>query len=466
MLEPQLSVRERPLILFVDDDPKAGELMLRFAHDAPFDCRVFRDPRQALDYQREQGADLIVSDLRMPGMNGIELLAEARRQDPEVPVIIITAYSTVDHAIEALRLGATDFIKKPFDMDELVIQVQNTLERTRLRQENKLLRRQLRDERSRFGMIGRSEAMQRVMATIEKIADIRCNVIIEGESGTGKELAARAIHDLSDAADQPFVVIDCGALTDTLLESELFGHVKGAFTGAAQAKQGLLEAASGGTVFLDEIGNISDAMQVKLLRVVQEQQVTRVGGVRPTDIDVRFLVATNRNLEQMVAEGSFRHDLYHRLNVVQIHMPPLRERRDDIPLLAQHFVDELAQRYHRDVTGFDAESMARLCDHPWPGNIRELRNLVERHIALADQPVLHVDTLPESTAGGGTLEQGEPSLEELERRYILRTLEKFQGNRERTAATLGINKSTLWRKLQLYQKQGWLEPGSGNDNGG
>lgn len=450
------------MILFVDDDPKAGELMLRFAQDAPFDCRVFRDPHQALEYLQHHGAELIVSDLRMPGMSGIELLTEVRRRDSEIPVIIITAYSTVDNAVEALRLGATDFIKKPFDMDELVIQVQKTLEGSRLRMENKLLRRQLRDERSRFGIIGHSAAIKQVMATIEKIADIRCNVIIEGESGTGKELAARAIHDLSQTAERPFVVIDCGALTDTLLESELFGHEKGAFTGAAQTKQGLLEAASGGTVFLDEIGNISDSMQIKLLRVVQEQQITRVGGVRPIDIDVRFLVASNRNLEQMVAQGAFRHDLYHRLNVVTLHMPALRERREDIPLLAQHFVDELSKRYHREVTGFDADSMRQLCDYHWPGNIRELRNLVERHIALAEAPELHLESLPTNNGAATDLERDEPSLEELERRYILKVLERCQGNRERTAATLGINKSTLWRKLQQYQKQGWVP----TDNGG
>ncbi len=449
-------MHDQPLILFVDDDVKAGELMLRFTADAPFDCRVFRDPRQALEYFEHHGADLVISDLRMPGMTGIELLAKVRSHDADVPVIIVTAYTSVDHAIEALRMGATDFIKKPFDMDELVIQVENTLERTRLRQENKILRRQLRQQGDRFGMLGQSAAIRRALAMIEKVADIRCNVIIEGESGTGKELAARAIHGHSDAADRPFVVIDCGALTDTLLESELFGHEKGAFTGAAQAKQGLLEAASGGTVFLDEIGNISDAMQTKLLRVVQAQQVTRVGGIRPIDIDVRFLVATNRDLEQMVAEGTFRHDLYHRLNVVQIHMPPLRERRDDVPLLIQHFVDAVAARYHREVTGFDADSMARLCDYHWPGNIRELHNLVERHIALADQPLLHVSALPGGGAAKADLERGDPTLEELERRYILKILGQHEGNRERTAATLGINKSTLWRKLQQYQKQGLL----------
>ena len=440
-------------ILFVDDDPKAGELMLRFAEDAPFGCTVFRDPMQALEHFRESGADLIVSDLRMTKLSGIELLSEIRNIDSSVPFIVITAFSSIDDAIEALRLGATDFIKKPFDMDELLIQIEKTLERTRLQHENRLLRRELEDQRIRHEMIGDSRAMQEVYAVIEKIADLRCNVIIEGESGTGKELVARAIHRHSEDADKPFVVIDCGALSDTLLESELFGHEKGAFTGASASKPGLLEVASGGTVFLDEICNISDNMQTKLLRVVQEQQITRVGGVRPIDIDVRFVVATNRNLERMVAEGSFRHDLYHRLNVVRIRVPPLRERREDIPALLQHYIDELAGRYHRDVTGFDAASMKTLCAYDWPGNVRELRNLVERHVALADGPLMRLDEIPSAVGEAGAddgIDSGMPTIEELERRYILKVLAHHGGNRERTARTLGINKSTLWRKLQQY----------------
>ncbi len=450
----------QPLILFVDDDIKSGELMLRFSEDAPFDVRVFRDPVQALDYFRQCGADLIISDLRMPNLTGTQLLAEVRRVDSDVPVIIVTAYSTVDNAIEALRFGASDFLKKPFDMDELIVQVQKTLEGMRLRRENRLLKRQLRDEHSRFGMIGQTPVMRAVYSTIEKIADIRCNVIIEGDSGTGKELVARAIHDLSQDAEQPFVVIDCGALSDTLLESELFGHEKGAFTGASHTKQGLLQAASGGTVLLDEIGNISDAMQVKLLRVVQEQQITRVGGVRPIDIDVRFVVATHRDLEQMVAQGHFRHDLYHRLNVVKIGMPPLHRRREDIPLLIQYFIEDFRQRYQREISGFDASSMRRLCAYDWPGNVRELRNLVERHIALADGPELHIDELPSATVTSADAIDGDlPTIEELERRYILKLLQRYGGNRERTASALGINKSTLWRKLQHYDKTSVADPG-------
>ncbi|MGD8547778.1 MAG: sigma-54 dependent transcriptional regulator [Thiohalophilus sp.] len=446
---------DTPLILFVDDDPKAGELMMRFSEEADFDCQVFQDPVEALEFFKHHPVELIVSDLRMPNMSGNELLQAVREEDATIPFIIITGYANVDNAIEAMRHGATDFIKKPYDMDELQLLIERNLKLDALRQENMLLKRQLSDERNRFGMVGHADAMLEIYKIISKIADIRCNVIIEGESGTGKELAARAIHYQSEYADKPFVVIDCGALTDSLLESELFGHEKGAFTGAHQSKRGLLEVASEGTVFLDEIGNISDAMQIKLMRAIQEQQVTRVGGLQPVSIDVRFIVATNQNLEQLISEGRFRHDLYHRLNVVKFTMPPLRERRDDIPLLVQHFIDHYTNLYHREVKGFDHASMEKLMQHDWPGNVRELQNLIERTIALADGPVLHLDDISSIRSGGG-IDSDLPSLAELEKRYIYKVLDRFNGSREKTAETLKINKSTLWRKLQNY-KQGESE---------
>jgi DNA-binding NtrC family response regulator len=443
-------------ILFVDDEPKAGELFQRLIRGSSYEAEVFTDPIAALEFFRKTGADMIISDLSMPGMTGLELLGAIRETDDDVPVIIVTGYSTVENAIEAMRLGASDFIKKPYDIDEMMLQIERNLEATRLKRENRLLRRQIKDERLRYGMIGKSEAMQAIYKVIDKVSDIRCNVIIEGESGTGKELVARALHNASPNADRPFIVIDCGALSDTLLESELFGHEKGAFTGASHTKPGLLEVASGGTVFLDEICNISDNMQTKLLRVVQEQQVVRVGGVRPIDIDVRFVVATNRNIEAMVEASEFRHDLYHRLNVVRIKLPPLRERKHDIPLLLQASIEEFARKYGRDVTGFDQASLETLMSYDWPGNVRELRNLVERHIALADSPELHLTNSLEVVQAAPAesvecLDFDQPDLHTLEQRYIEKTLERMEGNREKTAAVLGINKSTLWRKLQHYQ---------------
>jgi DNA-binding NtrC family response regulator len=440
---------DKTTLLFVDDDRKAGDLLRRFCEGSPYDCHAFSDSRKALEYFCTHGADLIITDLRMPVMNGIELLAVIRKRDTEVPVIIITAHSSLDSAIDALRLGATDFLKKPFDMEELLLLADKTLERISLRRENRLLKRQLQQERSGSVMIGNSPVIEKVYSVISKISDIRCSVLIQGESGTGKELVAQAIHQNSPAADQPFIVIDCGALSDTLLESELFGHEKGAFTGAIGSRQGLLEAAQGGTVFLDEIGNISDAMQMKLLRVIQELQVTRVGSNRPIRINVRFIAASNRDLQDMIQAGEFREDLYHRLNVVKITVPPLRERCEDIPQLVEHFVRRFAAEYGRNVTGFDGDSMKRLAAYGWPGNVRELRNVVEKHVALASAPVLTLEEITVSSpAPTAEIDADNPTLAELERRYLAKVVERCAGNRTQAARALGIDKSTLWRKMQ------------------
>ena len=437
---------------FIDDDPTAGDLFRRFSRGRDYEVCIFRDPLEALEDIQQQGSQLVVTDLSMPAMSGLELLEAIRKTDIEVPVIMITGFSTEDNAIRALRLGAADFVKKPFDMDELLDKIDAMLDQAAHRQQEKSKRPRMADQQSQFGMIGSSEAIRKIYNIIDKISDIRCNVIIEGESGTGKELVAHAIHKQSVFADQPFIVIDCGSLTDTLLETELFGHEKGAFTGASQNKPGLLEVASGGTIFLDEICNISDAMQMKLMRAVQAQQITRVGGIQPIDIDVRFVAATNRNLEELIANGQFRHDLYHRLNVVSIHMPPLRQRPDDIEQLLDYFVQEFAQRYQRNVKGFDEASIQRLKQYSWPGNIRELRNTVERTIALADGETLHIDADLMNARTEEGIDADAPTLEILEKRYIMKILDRCNGNREQTASILGINKSTLWRKLQSWQK--------------
>ena len=440
-------------LLFIDDEAKAGELFRRFCRGRPYTPRVFQDPLAALEHFKAHGAALIITDLRMPGMDGIELLQHVREIDQDVPAIVITAYSSVSAAIDALRLGAVDFLKKPFDMEELLARVDRTLSHTQLEHEVRLLRKQLRYERGQQALVGESEPMRELYRVVARIADVRCNVIIQGESGTGKELLAKAIHNSSSSPDQPLVVVDCGALSDTLLESELFGHEKGAFTGASSAKRGLLESADGGTVFLDEIGNISDAMQVKLLRVIQEGQLTRVGGIRSTHIDVRWVVASNRDLEQMVHDNAFREDLYHRLNVVKLVMPPLRERPKDIPALIGQFIEQFNEKYQRTVTGFDSASMQRLIAYAWPGNVRELRNLVERHVVLADDPVMTLSDLPDGGVVSQHVDDDWPTLEELERRYILKAMEHADGNQRQAADMLGIDKSTLWRKLKRYQSE-------------
>ena len=437
---------------FIDDDATAGDLFRRFARDRSFDITTFRDPLEALQDIRTNGCDLVITDLSMPGMSGLELLESIRQTDIELPVIMITGFSTEDNAIKALKLGATDFIKKPYDVDQLLAQVEEVLEHSTQRKIAKKQRPGIKDKQDQFGMIGHSTALAKIYDIIDKISDIRCNVIIEGESGTGKELVAHALHNHSDFSDQPFIVIDCGSLTDTLLESELFGHEKGAFTGATHLKHGLLEVASGGTIFLDEICNISDSMQMKLMRAVQAQTITRVGGITPIDIDVRFVVATNRNIEEMIEAGQFRHDLYHRLNVVKIQMPPLRERDDDLQLLIDHFIDEFKHRYQREIKGFDRASLDKLKGYSWPGNIRELRNLVERSVALSDGPVMRIDQNLIGNQTGEGIDADSPTLEVLEKRYIIKTLDRCNGNKEQTATLLGINKSTLWRKLQSWQK--------------
>ncbi len=437
-------------VFFVDDDPKAGHLFARFCEGAAIEVAPFQQPDKALAALSEGRCDLLITDLKMPGMSGMELLSEARKIHADLPVILITGFSTVDTAIEALRLGASDFIKKPYDPEELVRQVELLLDNRRLREENRQLRSALGKTES--SLIGAAPAMQELKSLIRRLAAVRCNVIIQGESGVGKELVARDLHRLSPFHDKPFVVIDCGALTDSLLESELFGHEKGAFTGADSKRAGRLQAASGGTVFLDEIANISDAMQIKLLRVVQEQQVIPVGGVEPVAIDARFIVASNRDLEELVAKGEFRHDLFHRLNVVPINVPPLRERIEDLPLLVDHFIRQFNARYERNVKGFTDQAMSRLRRYHWPGNVRELKNLVERHIALSDAETLDLLTPLKSGDPPPTdaIDADLPDLATLEKRYILKILERNQNNRKKTAAQLGINATTLWRKLQGY----------------
>ena len=444
-------------LIIIDDEPKAGRLMERYLDDS-YDCQIFQDPLEAMDYFSRESADLVITDMQMPNLTGAEVLAKIREVNKQIPVIVITAYSNVDNAIEALRLGATDFVKKPFDIEELKIIIDKALNVSSLKAENTRLKERLKAQEAqddRYRLIGTGGNMQKVYEVIDKIADIRCNVIIEGESGTGKELVARAIHFQSKSADKPFIVIDCGALTDSLLQSELFGYEKGAFTGANKQKRGLLETASGGTLFLDEICNISDNMQTKLLRVVQEQQITRVGGLEAIDIDVRFVVATNQPMEKMVQEGKFRHDLYHRLNVINIQVPPLRNRLEDIPLLTEVLVKRFAKKYNRDITGFDKKSMQLLTTYHWPGNVRELSNIIERTVALSDSGSLHLDSIPSPVEAPGQeigqqIDSDLPTLAELEKRYIFKLLDANNDNREKTASILGINKSTLWRKLKEY----------------
>lgn len=442
-------------ILFVDDDVVTGRVMQRNCDNAQYKCKVFQNAQECLKTFSADGADVVITDLRMPGMNGFDLLSELRNIDQDVPILVMTGYSSVENAVEAMKRGASDFIKKPFDFSELRLLMERALKNARLRNENKLLKRELGQNQNRFGMLGDSPVMKTLFNTIEKVAEVSCSAIITGESGTGKELIARALHDYSPRKEAPFVAVDCGALSETLLESELFGHEKGAFTGATQRKYGLMEQANGGTLFLDEICNIPDVMQVKLMRAIEENKITRVGGTTLIPVDIRIIAASNRNLEQMVQDGALRNDFYHRLNVVNIHAPSLAARREDIPALVKQFVIEFNERYNREIQGFDKDSLQRLCEADWPGNVRELRNTIERCVILADGPILHWEgdrvtgDIKENVAV--TFSDDEFfSLTQLEQEYINHVLKCFNGKKNKAAQVLGIDKTTLWRKLRRY----------------
>lgn len=443
-------------IMFVDDDLVTGRVMKRNCDNASYTCSVYQSAQDCLTAFKKSNADIVITDLRMPGMNGFELLSELRAIDENVPVLVMTGYSSVENAVEAMKRGATDFIKKPFDFTELKLMLDRTMKGVRLKNENKLLKRRLGQKHNRFGMIGETSVMRTLFNTIEKVTDVNCNVIITGESGTGKELVARALHDYSSRKEAPFVTVDCGALNENMLESELFGHEQNAFSGAEQRQQGLLEQASGGTLFLDEICNISDAMQIKLMRTIESNKITRLGSSEPINIDVRIIAASNRNLDQAVDSDELRHDFYHRLNVVNICVPTLAERREDISALVDQFVQEFAERYNRDIKGFDSDSLKLLSDAPWAGNVRELRNIIEREVILSDDKILHWKGAEglvgedESNSSINFSDESFMSLEQLEEEYINHVLRCFKGKKTKAAKTLGIDKTTLWRKLRRY----------------
>ena len=443
-------------IMFVDDDMVTGRVMKRNCDNASYACSVYQNGQDCLNAFKKSNADIVITDLRMPGMNGFELLSELRAIDEDVPVLVMTGYSSVENAVEAMKRGATDFIKKPFDFSELKLMLDRTMKGVRLKTENKLLKRRLGKKRNRYGMIGETPVMRTLFNTVEKVTDVNCNVIITGESGTGKELVARALHDYSSRKDAPFVTVDCGALNENMLESELFGHEQNAFSGAEQRQPGLMEQASGGTLFLDEICNISDAMQIKLMRTIESNKITRIGSSDEINIDVRIIAASNRNLDQAVDNSELRHDFYHRLNVVNIYVPTLDERREDIPALVEQFVQEFGELYNRDVKGYDSASLALLCEAPWAGNVRELRNIVEREVILSDDKTLYwqgaagIDEDNEGSLGINFSNDSFMSLEELEEEYINHVLRCFKGKKTKAAKTLGIDKTTLWRKLRRY----------------
>ncbi|TAN35556.1 MAG: sigma-54-dependent Fis family transcriptional regulator [Verrucomicrobia bacterium] len=446
---------KKPTILIADDEKNTREGLAR-ALQRHYVVLLAEDGRRALALLDQQPVDVVLSDVRMPGMDGLTLLSRALARQPQPLVILLTAYGTVETAVEAMKRGAYDFLTKPVNLDQLDIKLKQALRSREVETENRALREQLDAKFGLESILGNSPAIQEVFDMIRQVAPTRTTVLIEGESGTGKELVARAIHQVGSRAKGPFVPVHCAALSKTLLESELFGHEKGAFTGATERRQGRFEMADGGTLFLDEIGEIDPAVQVKILRVLEEHKFERVGGSETLEVDVRLLTATNRDLKKMVEEGKFRADLFYRLYVVNIHLPPLRERSGDILLLAQHFLQEFAAENQKPVAGITPDALDLLAAYRWPGNVRELRNVMERMVVLARGEKLTVRDLPanirELAAGkpAGAALGGNLTIEAAEQQLIVQALKQHDGNRTLAAQQLGLSRRTLHRKLNEY----------------
>lgn len=447
-----------PRILIVDDETAILDTLQILLRREGFEVTVAQSGREALTHLEGELPDVVLSDIRMPGVSGLDLLAAVRERDPDLPVILMTAQASLQSAMQAVNQGAFYYLQKPFSNDELVALCRRASEARTLREENRTLRRVLsrRDDAEVRRPVGKNRAFVDVLKLAETVAPADSTVLITGESGTGKEVLARYIHSLSERVEGPFISINCGALPENLLESELFGHVKGSFTGAVRDKDGLLVAASGGTFFLDEVGEMPPSLQVKLLRALQEREVVPVGATEPIAIDVRIIAATNRDLEGEVRRGTFRSDLYYRLNVISLHLPPLRERAADIPLLAEHFLENLSARAGGRRFTLSEAALALLQRYDWPGNTRELENALERAAVLTSGEVIDVDALPARVVEErpATLVDERPAenptLEIIERAYILWVLQSEGGNKARAAEVLGIDPSTLYRKLNRY----------------
>jgi len=449
---------QRGRILIVDDETTARTTLAELLGDEGYAVDTAVDGFKALAKVEELAPDLVLTDLNMPGMDGLELMRKARARDPELAVVVMTAYGAVDTAVAAMREGAADYLTKPINADELLVVLERALERRRLRAETLQLRERLADHRRAGNLIGSSAPMRAVVDTVLQVAPSRASVLLVGESGTGKELVAAALHEHSPRARGPFVRLHCAALAESLLESELFGHERGAFTGAVARRDGRLQQADGGTLFLDEIGEIAPATQVKLLRFLQSRDFERVGGNQTLSVDVRIVAATNRNLPELVKAGRFREDLFYRLNVVSIELPTLRARAGDVPLLAMHFLVRFARENEKRIGGFTDEAMLRLVKHAWPGNVRELENTVERAVVVARGDAIRPEDLGLASGGAVDVDRDAPpvpgaTLAELERHAILKTLEHTGGSTSRAAEILGISTRTIQYRLNEYGKK-------------
>ena len=450
-----------PRILLVDDDADIRETMVTLLTMNDYSVTSVADGQSAIEEVKKEKFNIVITDLMMPKMTGIDVIKNLKAIDPDLQCIVITGYATVSTAVDAMKAGAYDYLMKPFNGTEVLMLLKRVMELQDLQAENSQLKRTLNQRYGYEKLIGNSEGIQKVCSLIEKVAETDSTILILGESGTGKELVARTIHYNSPRKNKPLIPINCGAIPETLLESELFGHEKGAFTGASTTRIGRFELADGGTIFLDEIGDMSPTLQVKLLRVLQQREFERVGGVRTIKVDVRIIAATNIDLEHAVHEGKFREDLYYRLNVIPVVIPPLRERADDIPLLMDHFLSHFNKSKKRDIKGFSPAAMDILISYPWPGNIRELENLVERLIILKGNGTICPDDLPEKFISHTLNNEGalhitlpetgvnlKDVVEEFENNLILQAMQKAQGVKNKAAQLLSLNRTTLVEKLK------------------
>jgi DNA-binding NtrC family response regulator len=463
-----------PRILVVDDEMIVCESCKRILEEDGYEVETALSGREAFDKMKESPFDIIITDLKMPEIDGMEVLRTFRKEYPDAIVIMITGFSTVETAVEAMKLGAFDYIPKPFTPDEVSIVVKKAIEKKNLVLENIYLRQELQEKYGFHNIVGKSKNMQEIYRVIAKVAMTDSTVLIYGQSGTGKEIIARAIHFNSPRREKQFVPVDCAVLSENLLESELFGHVRGSFTGAISTKPGLFEVADGGTVFLDEVGNISLAIQAKLLRVLQEREFTPVGGTKTKKVDIRLIAATNKDLEKLIKEETFREDLYYRLNIVPIYLPPLKERQDDIPLLSVHFLKKYAEEMGKTVKGFTPEAMERLMRYPWPGNVRELENVIERTIVMIENDemvrVEHLilpgqrekqelrEHIPMTSEELKEIKKQirERAVEEVEKAFVLSALERHNWNVTRAAEEVGMlrpNFQALMRKYNLRVRE-------------
>ncbi|MDY6853404.1 MAG: sigma-54 dependent transcriptional regulator [Thermodesulfobacteriota bacterium] len=444
-------------ILVVEDEVRMRNLLKRILTKQGFSVHTSPNGMDALNKLDEIPFDVIITDIKMPEMNGMELLKTVKETRKDIYIIIMTAFGSIGSAVKAMKEGAYDYITKPFKMDEISIVIKKALEEKRLRYEVESLRKEVSGKYKFDNIIGKSKAMQDVFELIKRVSNSKSTVLICGKSGTGKELVAKAVHYNSPRKNGSFVAVNCGAIPETLLESELFGHVKGAFTGAIATRKGLFEEANGGTIFLDEIGDLSPSMQVKLLRVLQEREIKRVGGTENIKVDIRLIAATHQDLEEALKRGKFREDLFYRLNVITINLPELKKRQDDIPLLANHFLEKYTQDEGDGVTSISKEAMSLLMNYNWQGNVRELENVIERAIALGTHRTILPEDLPANIRNGKKLfiikdtPDEIATISELEKNHIARILEKTRGHKVNTAKILGIGRKTLYRKIKKYK---------------